>query len=167
MSPHPFFVDQTPYLPVASSSSSSLKSTIGNKSSIYSLSDSSASSSSSTLNLTHSRTQSSVSLNTLSSEKSISSISSTSSTSTFSRSTPPIDRECLRWMQTESDCEHIFGSVSSRGKSLSIEARDVRRRQMELEEQQNKFMIQSQENDPSNTKAIKAERRKGKIGKWF
>ncbi|WWC59001.1 uncharacterized protein I303_101547 [Kwoniella dejecticola CBS 10117] len=119
----------------------------------------------------HARTNSSTSVNTLASDISISSSASTSSisstsssaSSSFSRSTP-IDRECLRWMQRESDCDHIFGSVTSRGNSLSVEERDVRRRAMEVEEMQS-ASVESEEE--SRNKAIKAERRKGKVGKWF
>ncbi|WRT65183.1 uncharacterized protein IL334_002126 [Kwoniella shivajii] len=142
MSIHPFFVDQTPYLPVASSS----KTTIYPLSSIYTLPNSSA---------THSRTNSSASINTLASETSITS-------NAFSRSTP-IDTNCLRWMQNELDSDHIFGSVADRGKSLSIEEREVRRRAMESQNTE----LAGEETEESNFKAIKAERRKGKVGKWF
>ncbi|WWC67493.1 uncharacterized protein I206_101401 [Kwoniella pini CBS 10737] len=155
MSTHPFLVDQTPSLPIASSSKSTIYTSP--KSSIYTCS---------AMQHTHTRTNSSTSINTLASDISTSSNTSTSSfssvTSSYSRSAP-IDRECLRWMQQESDCEHLFGSVSSRGKSLSLEEREVRRRAMEVGESQSSL----DQSEKSRLKDIKAERRKGKVGKWF
>ncbi|OCF59252.1 hypothetical protein L486_03755 [Kwoniella mangroviensis CBS 10435] len=153
MSTHPFFVNQTPFLPS------------GSKNTIYSSPSSVYASSSNT----HSRTQSSTSVNTLASVESTTSTTSTSSISStsscFSRSTP-IDRECLRWMQRESDHEHIFGSVSSRANGLSVEERDVRRRAMEIEVG-NRTLSEGDQSEESEIKVIKAERRKGRVGKWF
>ncbi|WVQ68816.1 uncharacterized protein L199_007025 [Kwoniella botswanensis] len=155
MSIHPFFVNQTPFLPSGPVASSSKNTIYSNPSSIY------ASSSN-----THSRAQSSASINTLASVESTTSTSSISSTSSsFSRSTP-IDRECLRWMQRESDSEHIFGSISSRANSLSVEERDVRRRAMTIEVETT-TLSEGEQSEESKIRAIKAERRKGRVGKWL
>ncbi|WWD00143.1 hypothetical protein V866_007051 [Kwoniella sp. B9012] len=155
MSIHSFFVNQTPFLPSGPIASSSKDTICSNSSAIY------ASSSN-----THSRTQSSTSVNTLASVESTTSTSCISSTSSsFSRSTP-IDRECLRWMQRESDAEHIFGSVSSRASGLSMEERDVRRQAMEVEVKTT-TLSEGEQSEESKIKAIKAERRKGRVGKWF
>ncbi|WVQ97677.1 hypothetical protein IAU59_004791 [Kwoniella sp. CBS 9459] len=149
---HPFFVDQAPYLRNAVASSS--KHTIYSASSVYSCTESSPSKSSS-----HARTNSTTSVNTLASETSTT--STCTSTLSFSRSTP-IDRECLRWIQREdNENDHIFGSVSCRGRGLSIEEREVKRRAMEEEG------VRAAELAEAEKKAIKAERRKGRIGKFF
>ncbi|WWD08111.1 hypothetical protein V865_006222 [Kwoniella europaea PYCC6329] len=155
MSTHPFFVNQTPFLPSGPIASSSKNTIYSNPSSIYV-----------SISSTHSRTQSSTSVNTLASVESTTSTSSiTSTSSSFSRLTP-IDRECLRWMQRESDSEHIFGSVSSRANGLSVEERDVRRRATEIEVETT-TLSEGEQSEESKIKAIKAERRKGRVGKWF
>ncbi|WVF70214.1 hypothetical protein IAT40_005003 [Kwoniella sp. CBS 6097] len=151
-SSHPFFVNQTPYLRNAVASSS--KHTLYSASSVYSNPEFESSSPTS-----HTRNNSTASVNTLASETSITSTSFSLSSS--SSRMAPIDRECLRWMQREDSEDHLFGSVSCRGRGLSVEEREVKRRAMEQEQQR------AAEREDAEKKAIKAERRKGRIGKSF
>ncbi|WVQ83941.1 hypothetical protein IAT38_006085 [Cryptococcus sp. DSM 104549] len=137
MAPHPFLVNQTPFLPTSKPISPS----------VYACTTS-----------THNRNQSSTSINTIASEASTTSTTSTSTSFLSYTPPPPIDGKCLLWMQRESEAEHIFGSVSRRGKSLSFEERSVLR---SIEE--NKRQAEEEE----ARRAQKAERRKGVVGKWF
>ncbi|OCF37737.1 hypothetical protein I317_04059 [Kwoniella heveanensis CBS 569] len=162
---HPFFVNQTPYLRDAVASSSKHTRTIYSPFSVYTQPESSS----------HMRTKSTTSVNTLASETSFASTTSSSSTSSLSRATP-IDRECLRWMQREThEDDHIFGSVACRGRSMSIEEREVKRRAMEEDEGTQQYQAgreaeaeaETEAKEAAKRKTIKAERRKGRIGKFF
>ncbi len=113
---HPFLTDQTPFLNRISSTSS-----IDSASSVISASPSTSSASPWD---TRSSSHSKLSLSRLSSSTSTSGTRIPSQTAS---SIPPVDLACFRFMSASSAADHLFGSVASRGSSLSVEERALRR----------------------------------------
>ncbi|KAK4685582.1 hypothetical protein P7C73_g4557, partial [Tremellales sp. Uapishka_1] len=140
MSTHPFLTNQMPYLARTTSSASSSTSSI----------------SSIPFTPSHTRTPSTNTTTSLSPYNitALSTIAHDYTPTPTPTPTSTIDLACIRFMQSQSDETHLFGSVASRGSTLSREERGIRRRLAE-------------EREGAKVEVVEVTKKGRRIGRFF